>query len=74
MLSIDPFGHFNQMIPELGFDRAVDLADLLGENDLVELRDHLAAGKFPEFAAAFSRRALGMGFRDLGEIFSAFDL
>ena len=35
-------GDFNQVITELGFDRAMNLAEFTTENDLVELSDHLA--------------------------------
>ena len=56
------------MITELGLDGAMDLADFIVENDLVELGHHLSRAELAEFAAQVAGRTQRMLFGHLFEI------
>lgn len=66
-------GDFDEVEAELGLDRAVDDVDGFVEDDLIELRDHLALAEFAEFAALLARRALRVLLGERGEVCAALD-
>ncbi len=67
-------GDLDQVVAELGLNRTVDRADIAGEDDLVELRNHLTGTELAEIAAAGAGGAGGVLLRHLREVRTAFDL
>ena len=61
------------MIPELRFDRTVDLVKLAGKNHFIEFRDHLTPGKFSQLPAPLAGGALRMLLGHIRKIASALD-
>lgn len=57
MILIIPHGDFNEMKPELGFDRALRFTDGSAENDFIEFFNHLAGAKRTECTALLAGRA-----------------
>ena len=48
---IHPFCDLNKVIPEIGFNGAVDLAYFGAEYNFIELRHHIALAEFAQIAA-----------------------
>src|SRR5690554_1302181 len=63
-------GHFEQMVAELGFHRPLDFIQRSAENNLVELRHHLARTEASKIAAATTGRTLGVLHGERDEIFA----
>ena len=72
-ISIGTIGDFDQMVTELGFDRAEYFADLSRENHIVKFLDHLTRGELTQSPTLLAGRALGVRFGNFSEVFTAFD-
>src|SRR5690606_25036004 len=72
-LSVLAVGHFDQVVAELGLDRALHDVDRRAEDHRVELLDHLAGAEGAQVAAVAAGGAGGVFARDLREIGAAFD-
>ena len=66
-------GDPDQMMAELGLDRSEDLLDLAGEDDLVELRDHLARAEGAEGTTRLAGGAGRVFGGEVGEVGAALD-
>src|SRR5690606_5935677 len=66
-------GDFEQVVAELGLDRALHFVERGREHDFVELTNHLAAAEAAQFAATTAGRALGMLHGELDEVFAVGD-
>ena len=67
-------GHFEQVVAELGLDRALHGVDRGAEDDGVEFLDHLAWAEGAQVAALAAGWASGVGLGDFGEVGTSFDL
>jgi hypothetical protein len=72
--TLSALGDLDQVIPELGLDRAMHLADLVIKNHAVEFRNHLPLRKLTKVPAAAPRRTLGVFAGRIREIRAPFDL
>ena len=66
-------GYFQQMIAELGFDRALHRIYVGAENHLIEFRHHLPRAEGTKVATLRARRAAGVLLGDIAKIGAGFD-
>ena len=74
MRSVRSARHLKKMVAELCFYWALHRVQVCAEHHFVEFLHHLTRSEIAKIAARHARRALGMFLRDLGKIYSAFDL